>query len=521
VRWLDFPLQRDEGEYAYAGQLILGGIPPYEIAYNMKMPGTYLAYAAMMAVFGQTTTGIHLGLLSVHLASLVFLFLIAQRFFGISGAAVATSAYTLMTLSPALVGMAAQATHFAVFFALMGIWVLLRLEEKHSWLNCLMSGLLFGTAFQMKQHALFLGVFGGLYVAWLCIREEASPASTSLTERTRIIALRLGAFSAGCLLPFLAVCAWLKMAGVFPQFWFWTFKYAREYVSILTFRDGLRKARLAFGATFHAAIALWTIVAFGLALLCTARMDLNRRLFLGGFFIFSFLAICPGYYFRANYFVLLMPAVALVIGFAVWYGEAWFARTQGPLWLRHLPLVIAILACAESLYVYRQALFTLPVVEACRRVYPHPSPFPESIDVARYIEANTSPNERIAVIGSEPQIYFYAHRLSSTGFIYTYALMESQRYARVMQENMIHDLEQNPPTYLVYVSIPNSWLMQPNSSRLLLDWVDRYVDKNMTRVGIFQYDGADSTAPPQVLWGPAAATAPLRNPYYISIFKRN
>ena len=54
VRLLDMPLERDEGEYAYAGQLILQGIPPYELAYNMKLPGTYFAYALGMAVFGQT-----------------------------------------------------------------------------------------------------------------------------------------------------------------------------------------------------------------------------------------------------------------------------------------------------------------------------------------------------------------------------------------------------------------------------------------------------------------------------------
>jgi hypothetical protein len=53
VRLASIPLERDEGEYAYAGQLILDGIPPYVLAYNMKFPGTYYAYAALM-VFGQT-----------------------------------------------------------------------------------------------------------------------------------------------------------------------------------------------------------------------------------------------------------------------------------------------------------------------------------------------------------------------------------------------------------------------------------------------------------------------------------
>ena len=38
IRLLGIPLERDEGEYAYAGQLMLQGNPPYKLAYNMKFP---------------------------------------------------------------------------------------------------------------------------------------------------------------------------------------------------------------------------------------------------------------------------------------------------------------------------------------------------------------------------------------------------------------------------------------------------------------------------------------------------
>ena len=51
---LGIPLERDEGEYAYAGQLILQGIPPYKLAYNVKFPGNYAAYGAIMSILGQT-----------------------------------------------------------------------------------------------------------------------------------------------------------------------------------------------------------------------------------------------------------------------------------------------------------------------------------------------------------------------------------------------------------------------------------------------------------------------------------
>ena len=66
IRLLEIPLERDEGEYAYAGQLLLQGIPPYKLAYSMKFPGTYVAYAITMLLFGQNITAIHLWLLLVN-----------------------------------------------------------------------------------------------------------------------------------------------------------------------------------------------------------------------------------------------------------------------------------------------------------------------------------------------------------------------------------------------------------------------------------------------------------------------
>ena len=38
--------------------LILQGFPPYQLAYNMKFPGTYYAYSLILAAFGQTAWGI-------------------------------------------------------------------------------------------------------------------------------------------------------------------------------------------------------------------------------------------------------------------------------------------------------------------------------------------------------------------------------------------------------------------------------------------------------------------------------
>ena len=83
-RLREMPLERDEGEYAYSGQLMLQGIPPYQLAYNMKLPGTYAAYAIIMAIFGQSSAGIHVGLLLTNAATSMLIFFLARKLFGAS-----------------------------------------------------------------------------------------------------------------------------------------------------------------------------------------------------------------------------------------------------------------------------------------------------------------------------------------------------------------------------------------------------------------------------------------------------
>src|SRR5439155_9664052 len=159
IRLLPVPLERDEGEFAYAGQLILEGIPPYQLAYNVKLPGIYAAYALVMAVFGQTPAGIHLGLLLVNLGAIVLLFFLARRLFDSYAAVIASATYALMSTSTAVLGLRAHATHFVVLAALGGFVLLLRGLESRRALTLFSSGLLFGVAVLMKQHGVFLGIF--------------------------------------------------------------------------------------------------------------------------------------------------------------------------------------------------------------------------------------------------------------------------------------------------------------------------------------------------------------------------
>jgi 4-amino-4-deoxy-L-arabinose transferase-like glycosyltransferase len=88
---------------------MLQGVPPYQLACNIKLPGVDAAYALLMAVFGQTVVGIHLGLLMINLAAIVLLFLCVRELFDDYAATIASAVYALMSISPAVVGFAAHA----------------------------------------------------------------------------------------------------------------------------------------------------------------------------------------------------------------------------------------------------------------------------------------------------------------------------------------------------------------------------------------------------------------------------
>jgi len=221
-RLLDFPLERDEGEYAYAGQLILQGIPPYQLAYNMKLPGTYAAYSVIMAVFGQSIAGIHFGVMAANVACILLVFLITRALFDSTAGVVAGAAFGLFTIRPLLLGLAGHATHFVALAALASIYVLLKAIGTNRLAMFFLSGLLSGFALLMKQPGVFFGIFTWLYLCW---REW--PGTVPKTALVRKVA----SFSIGAVLPYALTCLILFRAGVFQKFWFWTVSYARAYGS--------------------------------------------------------------------------------------------------------------------------------------------------------------------------------------------------------------------------------------------------------------------------------------------------
>jgi hypothetical protein len=487
MRLRTMPLERDEGEFAYVGQLMLHGIPPYKIACNMKLPGTYAAYAAMEAAFGQTASGIRTGLIFFNAATTILIFFLGKRLYGTLAGAVAGMTYTLLSCRPAVLGVYAHATHFVVFFALAGILLLLRALDKERTVLFFCSGICLGLAFLMKQPGILFAVFAVLYWLWW---EWKRPFLW------RNAAVRGGALLAGLALPYALTCLILWRAGVFSSFWFWTWSYALEYGTITTWTD-VRSALRGFFPWVIRPPVIWELVVLGVVAPLWSRYARVHGGFVTTFCLFSVLAVCPGFYFRPHYYILMLPAAALCVGVAVDAAREGLLRKRLSTPIVWLPVLYFAISFTLSVRAeYRKSLHLDPV--SLVRKMQTLEPFPEAITVGSYIKANSSEQDTVALFGSEPEICFYSARHCASNYLYTYPLMEKQKFARQMQADMMQQVRNAQPRFLVYADDVHSWGTKPvrDANSQFLDTVWEFRQSNYELV-----DQVPVPGDPEQVWG--------------------
>lgn len=567
IRLLEIPLERDEGEYAYMGQLILQGVPPYSEAYNMKFPGTYIMYAFIMWLFGQTIGGVHIGLLIVNCITILLVFFLGKIIVNERAALIAGCTYALLSLSSSVFGFAAHATHFVVLPALGGTLLMLHALEKQKLSLYFLSGALFGMSFITKQPGIFFLLFGATYILYhhFSIKKEdgnetpllsfppacpigrlvgnpsdplealkkdsgypnighrqanSRPAKSRCSSNgaagsLKALLLKLGPFSLGALLPLLGTLLWLYAAGVFPRFWFWTVGYASRYGSRVPFSDAFSAFESQFSHVAESFFILWVIGGLGF-LVMLSRRDFKNKVFMSSYTFFSFLTVCPGFYFRPHYFITFLPALAILVGILFDYLDKKVTALLKFRYVKNAAFGIFLSVILFGIFDQKEYFFKEDPWKLSRIFYKD-NPFPESIEIARFIEARTYSTDRVAVFGSEPQIFFYANRRSATGYIYMYNLTEKYDFSLMMQKEMTKEIESFKPKFIVEVHVITSWLRRQESENYLFDWIENYVRESYALVGVIDIISRDMTV---YKWFDEANRYKVMSPSYVLIFER-
>jgi len=420
----------------------------------------------------------------------------------------AAAFYSVLSLVPSVLGMSAHTEHLVVLAALGGILLLLSAKDSLCWWKLLLSGILFALAYLIRQHGAAFALFAFFYLLVNLLRASA----ISWPKRF----LGFAVFCAGIAIPFVLVGIVLLAAGVFSKFWFWTVVYASKYLSMVSLRRGLQFFKLYIVPIIRWAPLIWLFAVGGLVVSVLAKEIRAKGLFLWAFAVFSFISICPGLIFREHYFVLLLPAVSLLAGIAVWFAAGILVRWQLVAQIAPAVLYLLFIIVFDASYRQRDFFFNLSPREIGLKVYGG-NPFPESLEIARYIKENSCPNDSVAILGSEPQILFYAKRRSATGYTDTYEMMKSSDYALQMQKEMIAEIEQACPKFLVFVHVKTSWNAAPGSPKLIFDWFPDYSTKYYEQVGIVNIISTHQT---DYIWGADAASYKPRSDCWLSVFRR-
>jgi hypothetical protein len=484
VRLLNIPLERDEGEYAYMGQLILDGTPPYTEAYNMKFPGIYFIYAGILWLFGETHMAIHFCLLIVNLLSIVLLYIFARVAYDDWIAAASASAFALLSMSYHVLGFWANAEHFILPFVIGANILLLFGLRKSKISYFLFSGVLFGCAALIKQHGAFFGFFGFIVLLVSLWQKKTIDKKTYWKYAL--------AYLGGVFIPLFLCFLYLAHAGVLEKFYLWTFTYAKEYSTILSIGAIKLSFIGGFQNLFYFASLIWVVAGIGLITIFSNKFNKQSGILTLGLFIAGIIAVSVGFYFRPHYFILVLPAVALFFGIGIRYIFHVFSSASSSI-VRYLPPIFVItIAILGTIAAHWDVLYEFSAPKVTQTVYnQHPFSFSEII--AKIIKEKTSKEDRIAIMGNEPQFLFYSQRRSATSFIYTYSIAEDQPFAEQFRLEMMHQVESVTPKLLIYTNIQPEWYKKPKCMEELDEWFMNYSKLYYTMVARFEYNNIADT----------------------------
>jgi Dolichyl-phosphate-mannose-protein mannosyltransferase len=440
------PLERDEGAYAAIAQRWLHGEIPYQAYFDHKPPGVLAAYRAILAAFGETASpaAIHGATQVYSLVTLGVLFGLGRRLFSERAGLLAAALGAILLADASVLGNESNSEIFQILPQTAALWATLVAGERRSPRRAFLAGVLLGAAVLFKQTAIALAVPALVFVWWRGAR-RVPPVLALVAGALAPVALTVGYFAAHGAAGALYEC---------------TVAYNRTYASVVPL--SAYPAALAVSLRALAASA-WPVLVLAIyALAAIARggvAAVKSHVLLAGWTAFSLLSVGAGGRFFPHYWVVMVPPLALLAASAV----ERLPRASMAAW--GAVAVAAIAAWAVNPWYYSPAMSP---EEKVWRLYGL-NPFAESQAVAAFVAEHSSPEDRVLVLGAEPQILYYADRRSASRFVYLYPLGLPGPQSQSWQQAVVGEITRDPPRLIVTELAPRWWEVE--RPQALLDGV--------------------------------------------------
>ena len=509
--FLNVPFERDEGSYAYCGNIILDGAIPFKDIGSQRLPGVFYSYAVMVAIFGYTLKSLHIGFIILNIISAIIIFLIGRRLFNNAAAIACALSWALLSMNMGISGFTIQSEHIVALFALAGIYFLIKYFDNKSYYLIALSGLFFSFAFEVKQTSFFLGLFAGI----LLVGKQFFVKDREYKQ----IILSVLIFSAAVILPVALDLFIVWKRGGWEDFNYWFFDIRKEYSSVISFDQGIEYLKMSWPGMYNNYKFIWIVSAIGSLTIFLTSVKWWVKLAVLGFFGFGFLTVMPGNHYYGHYFLQWVPTVCISAG-AFFFSVEEIIKTRFNLKAasRYIALGILVLASFSNISALKKYYFNTNSTQLLRQVYGL-NPFPESKVIADKLNTMMKPEDKLAVFGTEIQMYFYTNKISPSRFAGSGALLEFPiKKAEEWQKEFMSDVEKANPRFLVFYSHPISWLAHPNVNNLIFPWFDKFSAEKYNLIGYADmYDNMTN-----YVWAPNIdlVNSPPKSQYKIFVFER-
>ncbi len=476
-KFLTMPFERDEGAYSYYGKLLLEGKIPYRDFYEQKFPGLFYFYAIFVALFGDTVKGMHAGFIVLNLATTGILFATAKKLFSPLSGLIAAISFGILSLTPYLSGFTVQSEHGVVFFASLAMLIFVYYLQNRKWYLQLLMGTAMGCAFMVKTPGLFFVAWGGiaLIIQFLYLKER----TVKLFIRETIF------YATGVLLVVATLFFIIFIKGALSDMLFWTIYIPKHYVNKIPLADGINNFIGSGKAIFKEQLLFWIQGIIGIVICFFRIIKWREKLFILTLVLFSSLTIIPGLYFYGHYWIQLLPVISILsgltfFGFTSLIKQKIDTKTLVP---EYLYLLIFLLFTINHISQQRSYYFKPDFDKIQKYVYGE-NPFPESMEIANYINAHSKATDQIVVIGSEPEIYFYTQKKCPSRHAYFAALVDNIPEHRAWQREFVADVEKAAPRYFIYFNHSISLNVQYFTDKYIFEWIDKYINDNYKLIGL-------------------------------------
>ncbi len=439
LRLLGMPLERDEGGFAYIGQRLFGSQLLYSDMLDNKLPGLYFFYWVFTHLPIGAEKGVHLGLLLLQAGTLALFFGWVRKAFNFHVAAVATALFSSAVLMPGVLGFAAHATQLLLLPVVAGLYLLwdyLYAENRRQWWRLVLSGLCLGYAFTVKQPAI---VFSAFAVGALLFG-----AGTTLQKFGRAIVLGMAS-----LFPFCAMAGYFYAQGRFDDFWLWT--YTLPAAQTLDASDAQKFLSQMLPKVVGNNWLFWGLGILSLAILPISSFGKAARYWAVGLLGLSFCSTAIGLGFMPHYFVPVVPFAALGVAASLY----WAATKYGGGGKRLFAVLGGILVFLPMLMNFSY-FFKPNYLEILERHY-HWNGFGEAKAVSAELKKRLKPGERVAVLGSEPEINFYTNTDHCSPHLYLYPVLREHQLTKQYQQQYLRDILSCNAEYVVLTASEASW----------------------------------------------------------------